>query len=75
MDTKLKSGSLLVKIQFLGNQPSRLMKHIQVSILCDNQVAIARAKNNTYNEKNKHIRLRHNIVKRMLNNDIISLNF
>lgn len=46
-----------------------------VSILCENQAVIARAKNSIYNGNNKYILLRHNIVRRMLNNDVRSLNF
>lgn len=46
-----------------------------VFILCDNHVAIARTKNSTYNGKNRHIRLIHNIVRRMLNSGIILLKF
>ena len=33
-----------------------------VSMRCDSQVAIAKAKNKIFNGKNRHIRLRHNIV-------------
>lgn len=39
-----------------------------VSIHCDNQVAIAKAKNKTYNGKNRHIHLKHNIVKKLYPN-------
>jgi len=34
-----------------------------VSIHCDCQLATAIAKNKTYNRKNRHIQLRHNLVK------------
>ena len=33
-----------------------------VSMRCDSQVAIAKAKSKIFNGKNRHIRLRHNIV-------------
>ena len=33
-----------------------------VSMSCDSQAAIAKAKNKMFNGKNRHIRLRHNIV-------------
>lgn len=46
-----------------------------VSMHCDSQAAIARAKNKTYNGKNRHIRLRHNIVKQLLENGVISIDF
>ena len=45
-----------------------------VSIHCDNQATIARAKNKIYNEKSRHIRLRHKIVKQLLD-DGISLDY
>ena len=37
-----------------------------VSIHCDNEATIAKAKNKIYNEKSRHIRLRHKIVKQLL---------
>jgi len=46
-----------------------------VSIHCDNQATIVRAKNKIYNEKSRHIRLRHKIVKQLLDDGIISLNY
>ena len=46
-----------------------------MSIHCDNQVIIARAKNKIYNGKSRHIRLRHKIVKQLLDDGIISLNY
>ena len=33
-----------------------------VSMRCDSQAAISKAKSKVFNGKNKHIRLRHNIV-------------
>ena len=46
-----------------------------MSIHCDNQATIARAKNKIYNGKSRHIRLRHKIVKQMLDDGIISLDY
>ena len=46
-----------------------------VSIHCDNQATIARVKNKIYNEKSRHIHLRHKIVKQLLNNEITSLDY
>ena len=46
-----------------------------VSIHCDNQATIARSKNKIYNEKSRHIRLRHKIVKQLLDDGIISLDY
>ena len=48
---------------------------LSVFIHCDCQAAIARARNKAYSEKNRHIRLRHNIVKQLLKDGIISLDF
>ena len=46
-----------------------------VSIHCDCQAAIARAKNKIYNGKSRHIRLRHNIVRQLIENNVISMDF
>ena len=46
-----------------------------VSIHCDNQAIIVRAKTKIYNEKSRHIRLRHKIVKQLLDDGIISLDY
>ena len=41
----------------------------------DSQPAIAMAKNKTYNGKNRHIQLRHNVVKQLLKNETISIDY
>ena len=46
-----------------------------VCIHCDCQAAIARAKNKIYNGKSPHIRWRHNIVRQLIDNGVISLDF
>ena len=46
-----------------------------MSIHCDNQATIVRAKNKIYNGKSRHIRLRHKIVKQLLDDGIISLDY
>lgn len=46
-----------------------------VSMHCDCQAAITIAKNKTFNGKNRHIRLRHDVVKQMLRDGIISINY
>ena len=46
-----------------------------VSMHCDCQSAIATAKNKTYNGKNKHIQLRHNLVKQLLNSGTTSIDY
>jgi len=48
---------------FLANIPSKRKPTPSVSIHCDCQSAIAIAKNKTYNGKNRHIQLKHNLVK------------
>nr|CAN79527.1 hypothetical protein VITISV_044108 [Vitis vinifera] len=46
-----------------------------VSMRCDSQVAIAKSKSKILNGKNKHICLRHNIVRQLLETKVISLEF
>ena len=46
-----------------------------VSMHCDSQAAIAKAKSKIFNGKNMHIRLRHNIVWQLLEIGVISLEF
>ena len=46
-----------------------------MSIHCDDQATIVRAKNKIYNEKSMHMRLRHKIVKQLLDDEIISLDY
>ena len=46
-----------------------------MSMRCDSQAAIAKAKSKMFNGKNRHIRLRHNIVRQLLETRVISLDF
>ena len=46
-----------------------------MSIHCDNEATIAKAKNKIYNGKSIHIRLRHKIVKQLLDDGIISFDY
>ena len=46
-----------------------------ISLHCDSQAAIGRAKNKLYNGKQRHMRLRHNIVRQLINNGVIALEF
>jgi len=46
-----------------------------VYIHCDCQATIAMAKNKSYNSKNRYIHLRHNVIKQLLRDRIISINF
>ena len=48
---------------------------LSMSICCDSQVAIAKSKSKILNGKNKHICLRHNIVRQLLETKVISLEF
>ena len=46
-----------------------------ICINCDNMEAQARAKNNVYNGKSRHIRRRHNTIRQLLSNGIISIQY
>ena len=46
-----------------------------VSMHCDCQAAISITKNKACNGKNKHIRLRHEVVKQLLKDGIISIDY
>jgi len=46
-----------------------------ISIHCDSEAAIGRAQNHMYNGKSRHIRRRHNTVRQLLSNGIISIDY
>ncbi|CAL9006947.1 unnamed protein product [Prunus brigantina] len=46
-----------------------------ICIHCDSQSTIARAQNNMYNGKSRHIRRRHNTVKQLLSSGIITIDY
>nr|GEW06481.1 retrovirus-related Pol polyprotein from transposon TNT 1-94 [Tanacetum cinerariifolium] len=46
-----------------------------VCIHCDSMAALTRAKNQIYNGKSRHIRRRHNTIKDLLRNGIISIDY
>ena len=46
-----------------------------ICIHCDSQAAIGRAQNNMYNGKSRHIRRRHNTVRQMLSNGVITIDY
>ena len=48
---------------------------MSLSMRCDSQAAIVKAKSKIFNGKNRHIRLRHNIVRQLLEIRVISLEF
>ena len=58
---------------FLANIPLGMKPISYVSIHCDCQSTIAIAKDKNYNGKNKHIQLRHNLVKQQLKRGTISI--
>jgi len=58
---------------FLANIPLGMKLTSYVSIHCDCQSTITIAKNKNYNGKNRHIQVRHNLVKQLLKSGIISI--
>ena len=48
---------------------------LAISIHCDNQSAIGRAQSNMYNGKSRHIRRRHNSIRQLLSNGVVSLDY
>ena len=46
-----------------------------ICINCDNMAAHARAKNNVYNGKSRHIRHKHNTIRQFLSNGIVSIQY
>jgi len=58
---------------FLTNIPLGMKPISYVSIHCDCQSTIVIAKDKNYNGKNKHIQLRHNLVKQLLKRGTISI--
>jgi len=61
--------------QFLKDIPLWSKSVPAICIHCDNQAAISRAQNFIYNGKFRHIRRKHNTVKQLLSNEIISIDF
>ena len=46
-----------------------------ICIRCDSQSAIGRAQSNMYNGKSRHIRRRHNSIRQLLSNGVVSLDY
>ena len=46
-----------------------------ICIHCDSQSAIGRAQNRMYNGKSRHIRRRHNSIRQLLSNGVISIDY
>jgi len=61
--------------QFLKDIPLWPKPVPAIGIHCDNQATIFRAQNFIYNGKFRHIHHRHNTVKQLLSNRIISTDF
>ena len=60
---------------FLANIPLGIKLTPLISMHCDSQSAIAVAKNKTFNGKNKYIQLRHNVVKQLLKDGTIFIDY
>ena len=60
---------------FLSGIPSGMQPISSVSMHCDCQAAISIAKNKSFNGKNRHIHLRHEVVKHLLKDEIISIDY
>ena len=58
---------------FLSGIPLGMQSTPSVSMHYDCQAAISVAKNKAFNGKNRHIRLRHEVVKQLLKDGIISI--
>ena len=61
--------------QFLKDIPIWPKPVLAICIHCDSQSAIGRAQNDMYNGKSIHIRRRHNTVRQLLSNGIISIDY
>ena len=46
-----------------------------ISLHCDSQAAIGVANSSAYNGKRRHIRMRHSVVRHLIKNDVISLEY
>jgi len=58
---------------FLANIPLGMKPTSLLFMHCDCQSALAITKNKTYNGKNRHIQLGHNLVKQLLKSGLISI--
>ena len=46
-----------------------------MSVHCDNQAAIVVANNKAYNGKNRHIKLRYEVIKQLLKDGVVSIDY
>ena len=60
---------------FLSGIPLGMQLTPSMSMHCDSQTAILIAKNKAFNGKNRHIRLRNEVVKQLLKDEIISIDY
>ena len=67
------------KVKWLWNLLANIPKWYRplpsISLHCDSQAAIACTRNKIYNGKKRHTRLRHNIVRELISNDVITMEF
>ena len=72
-------GSTGKEVEWLRNFLSRILLEMQLTPLvfihCDCQTKISIAKNKSFNGKNRHIRLRHEVMKQLLKDGIISIDY
>ena len=61
--------------QFLEDIPMWSKPVPPICIHCDSQSAIGRAQSTMYNGKSRHIRRRHNSVRQLLSNDIMTIEY
>ena len=60
---------------FLEDIPRWPKPEPPICIHCDSQYAIGKARNSMYNGKSRHIRRRHNTVRQLLSNEVISIDY
>ena len=60
---------------FLEDIPNWSRPVPPISIHCDSQSAIGRAQSHMYNGKSRHIHRRHNTVRQLLSNGIITIDY
>ena len=60
---------------FLSQIPLGMQPTPSVSMHCDCQASILIAKNKSFNGKNKHIHLKHEVMKQLLKDRIIFINY
>lgn len=65
----------MVKRPLLTNIPMRNKLVPATSLHNDSKSAIDKVYNKTYNNKFRHIRLRHNLLKRLLKQEVIAIDF